>query len=117
MTVQDVAKVCHEANKALCESLGDLSQPPWNLAPEWQKESATNGVKFQLDNPDAPASASHDNWMQEKTEQGWYYGPVKDPEKKQHPCMVPFKELPKEQQAKDHLFTGIVRALAPMIGN
>jgi hypothetical protein len=28
-----------------------------------------------------------------------------------HPCIVPFDELPHEQQAEDHLFRGIVRAL------
>lgn len=26
MQIEDVAKCCHEANKALCEGLGDFSQ-------------------------------------------------------------------------------------------
>lgn len=29
----------------------------------------------------------------------------------EHPCMVPFAELPKEQQAKDFLFRAVVHAL------
>lgn len=43
---------------------------------------------------------------------GWEYGPVKDPEAKEHPCLVPFSDLPREQQAKDFLFRAVVRALA-----
>ena len=107
-----IAKICHEANKALCETQGDNSQPSWAEAPSWQKDSAFNGVRFHKDNPDADASASHENWLKEKEADGWKYGLVKDPEKKEHPCCVPFEELPTEQQVKDHLFKAIVRALS-----
>lgn len=115
MTAMDVAKVCHEANKALCEAQGDISQVPWVDAPMWQRESAINGVNFNLNNPDAPASASHDNWLEEKKKDGWKYGPVKDAEKKEHPCYVPYNELPVDQQAKDHLFKAIVTALRSQV--
>lgn len=113
--VRSVAKICHEANKALCEALGDCSQQPWELSPEWQQSSAVNGVRFRLNNSTAPASASHDSWMQQKIDDGWKYGEVKDPSKKEHPCMVPFEQLPLAQQRKDHLFTAIVDALRPLI--
>lgn len=111
MTTEDVAKVCHEANRALCETHGDESQTAWEDAPDWQKKSAINGVRFRLENPNAGPSASHENWLKEKRETGWTYGPVKDPEKKQHPCCVPYDELPLEQQAKDALFIAVVDAL------
>lgn len=58
------------------------------------------------------ASASHQSWMAQKLADGWTFGPVKDAEKKQHPCLVPFNLLPREQQAKDFIFRGIVHALA-----
>lgn len=108
--VDAVAKICHEANRALCAALGDTSQPSWEEAPDWQKESARHGVEFHVMN-NAPASASHENWLKEKAAAGWKYGPVKDPEKKEHPCFVPYDQLPVTQQAKDHLFRGIVHAL------
>ncbi len=114
MTVEQIAKVCHEANRALCEALGDLSQAAWADAPDWQRKSAINGVQFVLDYPDAPASASHESWLAEKAADGWTYGPVKDAEKKEHPCFVPYEQLPREQQAKDHLFKAVVSALAPL---
>lgn len=115
LIVSDIAKICHEANKALCETLGDTTQVAFEDAPTWQRDSAINGVQFNLDNPEAPASASHDSWLKEKEDAGWKYGPVKDAEKKEHPCFVPYDQLPKEQQAKDHLFKGIVAALRPLI--
>src|SRR5437879_1359495 len=42
--VEQVAKICHEANRAYCETIGDNSQPTWEKAPQWQKDSAINGV-------------------------------------------------------------------------
>lgn len=40
------------------------------------------------------------------------YGPVKNPQAKEHHCIVPFDALPAEQQAKDFIFRGVVLALA-----
>jgi hypothetical protein len=108
---KDIARICHEANRIYCQSIGDNSQLQWGDAPDWQKTSAINGVKFHIANPDAGDSASHDNWMKEKLEQGWVYGEVKDAEKKTHHCIRPFNELPIEQQKKDALFRSIVHAL------
>ena len=111
MTENEIAKVAHEVNKAYCESIGDMSQPTWEDAPDWQKVSAINGVKFHIANPGASPSHSHDSWLKEKREAGWKYGPVKDPEKKEHPCFVLYEDLPVEQKSKDYLFKTIVDQL------
>lgn len=111
MTVQDIARVAHELNKAYCESIGDNSQPDWDNAPEWQKSSAVNGVEFHINNPDASPSSSHESWMKQKTEEGWKYGPVKDADKKEHPCYVPYEELPTEQKSKDYIFKQTIHSL------
>lgn len=106
-----IAASAHEANRAYCLSLGDTSQPRWDEAPDWQKQSIINGVKFHLANPNADASASHENWFKEKQADGWSYNPVKDFENKRHPCFVPFAELPIEQQIKDHIFRSVVHGM------
>lgn len=111
MTIEQVAKIAHEINKAYCLSIGDESQPSWEDAPEWQKESAIDGVLFHLNNENAGPDASHNNWMSQKIQSGWKYGEIKDPENKLHPCIVPFEMLPKEQQSKDYLFRAVVHAL------
>lgn len=105
-----IARVCHEANRAYCQALGDNSQLPWDEAPEWQKVSARMGVDLHLMGEFGP-EASHIGWMQQKLQDGWKYGPAKDAEKKEHPCMVPFAELSREQQAKDYIFRAIVHAM------
>ncbi len=106
--IEHCASICHEVNKAYCESIGDNSQPFWADAPQWAKDSAMNGVRFHLENPYAGPSGSHENWLKDKEADGWKYGPVKDPEKKEHPCFVPYDQLPKEQQVKDALFVAVV---------
>jgi hypothetical protein len=115
LTILATAAICHEANRALCEQQGDHSQVPFSDADFWQRDSAVQGVKFCLDNPDAPPSANHDSWLKQKESEGWKYGPVKNPETKEHPCFVPYDELPDDQKAKDYLFKAVVTSLAPFI--
>ena len=111
MHINDIARVAHEVNRAYCESMGDYSQLPWDSAPQWQKESAINGVCFYRDNPVVTPADSQENWLKEKKAGGWVYGELKDPALRTHPCMVPYSDLPQEQKVKDHLFVAIVRSL------
>lgn len=115
MTIPQIAQVAHEINKAYCESIGDHSQVSWEDAPGWQKDSAKNGVNFVLLNPEAPPSASHESWLKQKEEEGWKYGDVKDADKKEHPCFVPYDQLPLEQRSKDYLFKQVVESLKDYI--
>ena len=110
MNYKQIAKTAHEVNRVFCESIGDNSQPVWEDAPQWQKESAINGVKYHMKNKDTTPEDSHINWMKEKLKDGWVYGEIKDPEKKTHPCLVDYSDLPKNQQTKDHLFIAVVKS-------
>jgi hypothetical protein len=104
------ARAAHEANRAYCLALGDTSQPSWEEAPDWQKSSAVNGVLGVIEG-NGPRE-SHASWLREKEATGWKYGPVKDPEKKEHPCFVPYDELPEAQKMKDGIFVAVVIAMA-----
>ena len=111
VTVEDVARVAHEANRAYCLALGDTSQVPWDEAPEWQRASAAAGIRALIANPGSTPEESHRSWLAEKARDGWVYGPVKDPERRQHPCFRPYEELPPEQRMKDALFLAVGRTL------
>jgi len=41
---------------------------------------------------------------------------VKDTEKKEHPCFVPYAQLPPEQKYKDTLYLATVRSMAKALG-
>ena len=113
--IEAAARAAHEANRAYCAALGDPSQFGWGLAPAWQRDSCTNGVRGVIDG-NGPEQ-SHESWLAEKERAGWTYGPVKDPEKKEHPCFVPYADLPPEQQAKDAIFTTVVRVVLDAFGS
>ena len=115
MKISAAAHSCHEANRAYCLTLGDHSYVPWSSAPEWQRQSMVAGVEFCLLHPDDPPSANHEAWLQYKLAEGWKYGAIKDSEKKEHPCCVPYDQLPDEQKVKDRLIKAIVAALMPEI--
>lgn len=112
--IEQVAKVCHDANRSYCQTLGDDSQPIWEEAPEWQRDSARNGVKFHVaqyaTGVEPSPSASHEKWLEQKRAEGWQYGPVKDPAKKEHPCFLAYESLPVEQRLKDYIFSAICRS-------
>lgn len=109
LTIELIAVACHQQNRIYCELMGDTSQPTWEDAPDWQKDSAIAGVKNALVDPN-PAR-SHESWMEQKKADGWVYGAVKDPEKKTHHCMIPYGDLPDMQKRKDHLFIEMVQQM------
>ena len=80
-----------------------------------QRNKDSETPYFHLANPQAGPDHSHNEWLKEKADGGWKYGPVKDPEAKEHPCFVPYEELPTEQKAKDFLFRGVVHAMAAVL--
>jgi len=111
MTPTAIARVCHEANRALQIETNDPAvSPPWDDAPEWQRRSAVEGVMAAMDG--ATPRQLHESWMDSKFREGWVYGDVKDADAKTHPCLVDYDDLPADQRAKDTVFHGIVAALA-----
>lgn len=111
LTDEQIAEICHENNRAYCHALGDYSQPAWKHLPKEIKDSILDGIDFHLANPDASPEASHKNWMKLKLENKWKVGPVKDVHKKEHPNLRPYGELPKEERAKDIIFSALVNTL------
>jgi len=95
-------------------TLGDDSHLGWAATPEWQKETVRHGVARALGG--ATAEEMHQSWLTEKRANGWKYSPIKDAEKKEHPYLLPYAELPAEQQKKDVLFAGVVRLMAQALG-
>ena len=43
----------------------------------------------------------HEVWAQNRISQGWTYGEERNDSLKQHPCLVPYEDLPEEEKAYD----------------
>jgi hypothetical protein len=100
----------HETVRHYSAAHGDMTGVPWEQIPEFQQESSMAGVEFALG--DVTAEQQHESWLAERRRTGWKLGPVKDVEKREHPCMVPFSGLPEWQQRKAALWIETVQAMA-----
>ena len=112
--IQICARAAHEFNRAYCIYLGDSSQLSWDDSPSWQCTSSINGVVGVLSG-NTPEQ-SHESWLEEKQATGWTYGPIKDSEKKEHPCFVHYNDLPEDQRLKDEGYVQTVRLMAKLVG-
>lgn len=104
MKVEDIAKICHDANASLRKVLGEEPSKCWDDLTEEQQNGVAAGVKYffglwQRGVRQGPVVAElmHSNWICSMVEQG-----VTD-----HPNMVPYSDLTDEQRVKDFLFAGI----------
>lgn len=47
------------------------------------------------------AENTHENWAQARIREGWIYGPERSDEKKTHPCLIPYDQLPDSEKEYD----------------
>ncbi len=47
------------------------------------------------------ARNAHEVWARERIADGWTYGPNRDDRRKEHPCLVPYDELPESEKKYD----------------
>ena len=106
--VQNIARICHEVNRALQIGFGEEPNPRWDILSEDLKNSTYSGVNAALDG--ATPEDLHTSWCDERMENGWTYGYPLDRVKKIHPNLVPYEQLSQDQQIKDHVFETIVRS-------
>lgn len=108
-----VARACH----AVLDIMNDTHGAPWarvpfapfaSLPPQEQKV-VLEGVRAARQG----ATPRHlfELWAAAKRELGWTWGPVKDTERKTHPNLVDYADLPAPQRDKDQVFLAIVTAM------
>lgn len=109
--VERIASVCHGANRAYSELLGDHSHLSWARTQQDLRHSVQRGVMFLASHPEAGPQDSHAEWVRYKKGEGWEFGMTKDAQKKTHPDLVAWDQLAPFEQKKDRIFCAIVRIL------
>ena len=51
------------------------------------------------------AKNTHENWAAQRVRDGWRHGPMRDDAKKEHPCLVPYEQLPESEKEYDRRTT------------
>lgn len=87
-----------------------LAQKRWR-----EEESATTYESAPIDTSEVELSEDlaqltedlarhvHEVWARQRIEDGWQYGPQRDDAQKEHPCLVPYEELPESEKEYDRL--------------
>jgi hypothetical protein len=110
ITPEQIASIIHEANRQLRLVLGCSPGPHWTECDQQLKDSVVNGVEKALDG--ATPQELHEEWVVCKSAQGWTWGVIRDHRHRRHPCLVPYDELPPDQQLKNQMFQTMVRVLS-----
>lgn len=109
-TDAEIARVCHEAVRALQEIAGEESPSLPGDAGDAEAHAVTlAGIRAIRDG--ATPEELHATWARTRQAQGWAHGPRKDSRSKTHPALVPYEDLPEHQRAKDAVFIAIVLAM------
>jgi hypothetical protein len=107
----DIAKVAYNAQRKYCISVGITSEPEWKDLGDVRTSSICNGVRTIVENPELSDEQLHENWMLNRYHEGWKYGEAKDEEKKEHPMLVPYNDLPETEKRKKTIFRDVVEKL------
>jgi hypothetical protein len=108
--IEKVASKAHNMWKFFTELVSDEKVPGWELAEDWQRDSAISNVKAVIMGTDSDPKAEHERWCKEKMDAGWAYGPVKDGVLKTHPCLVDFDKLPACKQGLDSILHWTIKS-------
>jgi hypothetical protein len=103
------AKFVYEgARIAAIAARAPIVPEPYDDREEAFREQFERVIERQM-GPDrsGDAIALHQDWVRAYAKMGWVYGPVRDPEKKTHPDMVPYHKLGHLERDKDAVFVAL----------
>ncbi len=107
MKSEKIASICYAAARVVGASAGQ-DIPVWSRANANEKLWIRGSVACCLKEPEASLEARHQRWTTAMDLAEWKHGKVLDYEKKIHPYLVPFLELPGEERFRRQLIEAIV---------
>jgi len=111
VSIEQACAIAYEAYRAYSRFvLREENIPAWEYAPQAERDRLRVVVIETATRWWQPRDI-HAAWLITHTNQGWRYGPEKDPLQKEHPSIRPWDELTPAQQHQDILFHAIVGSL------
>ena len=107
MPYAELPLTAKEENRAAARRIADvLALVRLNIATVEQaklmKQPGTRDIELAIEaQVERLAQAEHDAWMANRAKNGWSYGTVRDNERKLHPSMIPYSQLPEAEKEKD----------------
>jgi len=108
--LEDIARLVVNTNADYSLALGEQAVTYWDATSPEVRASIIRGIISALRYDPTPAQ-NHQNFIDDRTKEGWTYGPEKNAEAKTHPDMIPFEQLPADQKAKNFIFLSLVKSL------
>ena len=106
----EIAAIIHGATSVIPRLDGSCVLK-WEEMDDNHQQLAANAVKEIYSNPLKSAEEYQNLWMKLKIEDGWSLGNF-DLDKKLHPSLLPFNELPESEIAKDLIWQSLTSVLA-----
>lgn len=102
---EHIARACHAAHNAITEESIN-----WELTTSSHKRTVYSSIeKILIGLIDTP-EAAHENFVKNKINDGWEYGPVYSRTNKTNPRLVSFQELSEMDKLKEKVFFNIVES-------
>lgn len=110
ISIADIARVCHEANRAFCIAKGDHTVSTWDMLPETVQLGIIDDVRYASTNPAVTPQQLHERWAERLVAEGWQRGAVHAPDLLESPDLVDYVELTDDAKSKQRLFCSIVKS-------
>jgi hypothetical protein len=86
--------------------------PTFAEAEEWEQAAASSSFVYVRDHPDLSPPEIHAEWLGTMRDQGWEHVEEMDAEKRTHPHMVPWDELPPWARRMLYITVTVIHILA-----
>lgn len=109
------AQIAHKLDVAYAAAVYGENKPGWHQLPAEDRKHISDRVVYYLTDPNAVVSSLHEKWAYSKLSSGWSYGKEFNEEKKQHPLLISYSELPLTRRVADTLFMQTVQTLSRLL--
>lgn len=114
MTSEKIAQIIHGATAPIGRIACGNPIPVWEDLSVGQRCRAAVAVDDLMRNPHIKEPEDfHDIWANPLYDDGWVWGPVYSLKTKQHPCLVPYDELPDAEKIKDMIWASLIEVFRP----